>query len=637
MAESAIRADRLNASFKPNPSYTWEIAGKPVVIGISLELVDHLEREVVENFRSLNSRGSEIGGVLLGKIQPGNPSRVSVEGYELIPCDYARGPLYRFAESDVERFERTVAQRSNGAGLRVVGFFRSHTRKGLSLDAEDIAFFSSHFREPQQVALLIRPYASKASTAGFFICENGTIEGETSYREFPFRRADLERGGASDVPAASEEAAAPAPAPVPAESPAKSLSRAQIVPIASRREITLAPPAPAEAVPAKPAPAIQDEIKEAPSPAEKPAQAQNTKMPERPAPGVPAASPERSRGGKLVWIGGASAAALLLLSGMLIYPGLLHKSHPATAQDSSGLSLRVERSAGELLLSWNRDSEAIKNAAHATLSIADGDQHENVDMDLNQLRNGSIVYSPSTADVVFQLSVTGKDSSRVQSESVRVLRTRPSPMPDNTPAVAAKTAVPPANLSAAPAPNTPNPDNLQPDDIKTTPAVAPKPFHAEALAQRLRPARPTDLPDAPGLSGAEPAVVPVPGVNLAPPSPVPPPPAAAVVAPSAVPAPPAAASNAKIGGQVQQAEVVTRSAPDYPIAAKQARVQGSVIVVAVVGADGHVKSAKAVSGPPLLLNSAVNAVKDWVYKPAKLNGAPIESETRVELNFTLER
>jgi protein TonB len=344
-------------------------------------------------------------------------------------------------------------------------------------------------------------------------------------------------------------------------------------------------------------------------------------------------APGKPKPGKLMWIAGGSAAALLLLSGMLVYPGILHKSKRANAGPGAALSLRVERSQGELLLTWNRDSEAIKNASRAVLSISDGDQHDNVNMDQGQLQNGSIVYSPTSSDVVFQLSITGKDSSQTQSESVRVLRTRPSPMPDN-PSPGDKTTV--AGLrpgvTGAPTVSGSQPDPVTPEQPEPKPVALStplKPFVAETPAQRLRPARPSDLPDAPRLGATEQATVTLPGVNLVPPAPMPAPPQAA-------PAPPAAAPT-KLGGQVQQAEVVSRTNPEYPLAARQARVQGSVVVLAAVGPDGRIKSAKALSGPPLLESSAVAAVKQWIYKPATLNGAPIESETRVELKFTLGR
>ncbi len=82
------------------------------------------------------------------------------------------------------------------------------------------------------------------------------------------------------------------------------------------------------------------------------------------------------------------------------------------------------------MLTWNRESNAIKNATRAVLAISDGAQHENVDMDLALLRSGSIEYSPSSSDVVFRMEVTGADQTKTTSESVRILRTRPSPMPE---------------------------------------------------------------------------------------------------------------------------------------------------------------------------------------------------------------
>ncbi len=714
MPESAVRAERFDSS-NTSPSYIWEVAGKPVAVQIGLELVDRLEHEVVENFRSLNSRGSEIGGILLGGFQSGSPLRVSIQSYELIPCDYSRGPLYRFSEADVERFDRAMQQRSSASPQRVVGFFRSHTRKGLSLDAEDVAFFSGHFREPHQVALLIRPYASKPSSAGYFIWENGSVRGDASYLEFSFRRSVLEKGPGNETPAASNDVTAgPAPTSVPEPAAApKPTVRAQIVPIASRREISI-PANPTERVstePEKPPVAEQPQAttqtnnqaasekspslhgspatdktvatqrtpvpdraalpplpspqplpsqrtqaeKTAVSPAPKPAASEKTAAPEktapaaapkpveeRPAPVAKSAAdePEEEKESpvpitaamgrnKLMWVAGSAAVALLLLSGMLVYPGLGHKSRRPAGVDGSALALHVERSAGTLLLTWNRDSEAVKNAARAELAINDGDQHENVNVDLPQLRNGSIVYTPSGTDIVFQLSVTGKDSSKVESESVRVLRTRPSPMPDATPAVPEKLAtatIRPAtstNVTPPPSPAAEAPENQDNSKLNTT-ASPVKPFAAETLSQRLRPARPSDLPDAPGLAKNEQVAVLLPGTNLAPP---------ALVVPQA----PASPAPPKVGGQIQQAEVVSRVNPEYPLAARQARVQGSVVVSAVVGTDGHIKTVKALSGPPLLQTAAAAAVKQWVYKPALLNGSPVDSETRVELKFTLER
>ena len=70
-----------------------------------------------------------------------------------------------------------------------------------------------------------------------------------------------------------------------------------------------------------------------------------------------------------------------------------------------------------------------------------------------------------------------------------------------------------------------------------------------------------------------------------------------------------------------------------PQLARQAHVQGAVTVEAVIGADGKVISVNALQGHPMLKSAAMEAVKRWVYKPATLNGQPIESTSRVEVNF----
>ena len=655
MSESPVRAERFSAPSSSSPSYLWEVPNKPVSVQINLETVDRLEREVVESFRSLSSRGSEIGGILLGSSQSGSPARVTIESYELVTCDYVRGPLYQFSEADSERFEHAVQQHASG-GLRVVGFFRSHTRKGLGLDAEDTAFLSGHFRDPHQVALLIRPYASKASTAGLFIWENGIIRAEASYQEFPFRRSELERMPKSESKPHSDKAESGIPSGSLTTEPAasKPAVRAQIVPIASRREVAMPPSAVVERPSTRnevPVPEAPPRAAEKPEPSEPAVPSSAFTKPvtpnySRPAPPVEEKAPEtmpladlvlppleRPKGKKTVWIAAGSAVALLLLSGALIYPGLGRKGKRAPAiPGAAALALHVERNAGELVLNWNRDSDAIKGAAHATLAISDGEQHENVSLDMAQLRNGSIVYSPTSADVSFQLSIVGQDASQTQSESVRILRTRPSPMQDTPPVVPAKStnATTRGESNAAPSPNAPPPSApaesapVAENHAKPT-GSALKEFHAESLSQRLRPTRAQDLPEAPGLlAAAGPAPVSLPGLNSMPGAPLPPPPSGG-------------SAGSKSGGQIQSAQLVSSKPPEYPLVAKNAHVQGVVVVAATVGVDGKVKSANAVSGPPLLQKAAVDAVKQWVYRPTTLNGAPVESETRVEVKFTTGR
>jgi protein TonB len=79
--------------------------------------------------------------------------------------------------------------------------------------------------------------------------------------------------------------------------------------------------------------------------------------------------------------------------------------------------------------------------------------------------------------------------------------------------------------------------------------------------------------------------------------------------------------------------LVSRKDPEYPLLAKQAGAHGEVVLMAVIGTNGKVKDVKVVQGHPLLRNAALAAVKQWVYKPTFLNGKPVESETRIVLNF----
>lgn len=75
--------------------------------------------------------------------------------------------------------------------------------------------------------------------------------------------------------------------------------------------------------------------------------------------------------------------------------------------------------------------------------------------------------------------------------------------------------------------------------------------------------------------------------------------------------------------------------PRYPSAAKEARVQGTVVVHAVIGKDGRPKDLKIVSGPPQLQDSSLEAIKQWRYRPYRLGGNPVEVETIVNVIYTL--
>ncbi len=100
-------------------------------------------------------------------------------------------------------------------------------------------------------------------------------------------------------------------------------------------------------------------------------------------------------------------------------------------------------------------------------------------------------------------------------------------------------------------------------------------------------------------------------------------------------APGAVATRLHVGGGVQTAKLVKNVAPVYPPLARQERIQGTVVLSVVIAKDGTVQNITVNSGPALLTQPALDAVRQWQYQPTLLNGEPVEVSTQVEVNFTL--
>jgi len=91
----------------------------------------------------------------------------------------------------------------------------------------------------------------------------------------------------------------------------------------------------------------------------------------------------------------------------------------------------------------------------------------------------------------------------------------------------------------------------------------------------------------------------------------------------------------RVSQGVSQGLLVRRVQPNYPPLARQARIQGTVVLHAVISKDGSIENLTLVSGHPMLAPAAIDAVKQWKYKPYLLNGEPVEVDTEVQVNFTL--
>ena len=91
----------------------------------------------------------------------------------------------------------------------------------------------------------------------------------------------------------------------------------------------------------------------------------------------------------------------------------------------------------------------------------------------------------------------------------------------------------------------------------------------------------------------------------------------------------------KVPADAMERRIIHQVTPEYPVLARQARVQGTVVLDAVVNADGAVTRVTPVSGPQALSQAAMDAVRWWRYEPYIVNGQPTTVETTVAVNFRL--
>jgi len=108
--------------------------------------------------------------------------------------------------------------------------------------------------------------------------------------------------------------------------------------------------------------------------------------------------------------------------------------------------------------------------------------------------------------------------------------------------------------------------------------------------------------------------------------------------PAPLPSPaPAPSARTFRTSRMLEGSLIRRVQPVYPPLAKQARIQGTVRFTAIIGKDGTIQNLQLVTGHPLLVEAARQAVSQWQYKPTLLNGEPVEVVTQIDVNFTLSQ
>lgn len=369
----------------------WEPAGKPISVRLSLDVVDRMQQEVMKGYGAVPKRGAEVGGILLGRSSVADKTIVTIDDFVLVPIEYKRSPSYLLSEEDARAFEAALSGAKNSPDplLRPIGYFRSHTRDGVGLSSEDFAILDLHFPEPDAVVLVIRPYATKVSQAGFYFKEDGKFPSGPPVLEFPFRRRDLDPDG-------------PVP-PRPGRGADRGIDRSQQGPPP--------PPVPRERTEHRPLgfdPTAENwRVPGGASHHTAPAADAEAAL----ATGLQLESKRKPRGG---WIWVPLSFIFLLLGVLLGFQAALsmRPQLPAGSNEPYKLNVSVTKSGNNLQVKWDRQSLAVRTAQKGLLTIEDGSYSKPVPLNSFDLQSGSVVYPPYSNHVRFRLDVmvNGRDT-----------------------------------------------------------------------------------------------------------------------------------------------------------------------------------------------------------------------------------
>ena len=252
--------------FETDPSrfeYLWNPKESPLSVRLGAEVIGRLEKESLDIFRAITNRGSEIGGLLLGRVAPGRPSIVIVEDFEPVVCAYTLGPTFLLSGEEQQRMREAISQRKPADDIQVVGFFRSNTRPVLSMAEEDSVLLDRLFPEEHHIFLLAKPFSRKPCQGAIFVREDRKFQGEASHLEFPFSKAELEKLGklepAIRVASGAAGRVTPIRPPAPPSAPPPQKPAAMAPPVQSQPapQKPVAPVIPEPARPAAMAPPVE--------------------------------------------------------------------------------------------------------------------------------------------------------------------------------------------------------------------------------------------------------------------------------------------------------------------------------------------------------------------------------------------
>ncbi|HTP33796.1 MAG TPA: hypothetical protein VMJ75_16570 [Candidatus Acidoferrales bacterium] len=385
----------------PNVSLvSWSVPECPFTIEYSARVLDDIRLTVTDAFFSLPRGGAEIGGILTGTFAEG---RVTILGYAPLECEHAFGPSFTISLNDEVRLKKLLADApQNFPGMRVLGWYHSHTRSGIFLSETDLEVYNLFFPERWQVAMVMKPHTFEPARIGFFFREaDGNIHTVASYREDVVDAQPIHQVVPDAPPPVME-------IPVP-----RSAARERAHRILNEVELDVSAEPVNEEAPAPP-----ERLKPVPQ-----AEAQPPAQVAQPEPSVPRFLTEEewpARGRRIVKIVVAAALTLGIVGAAVQTRDLWMAkfravAQPAPAPPPPSMGLHTTDHDGQLEIAWDRTSPLLRQAAGGVLEISDGGPlPQSIRLDPAHLQTGTFTYGRQGEKVDVRLIVRAPDGHELR-------------------------------------------------------------------------------------------------------------------------------------------------------------------------------------------------------------------------------
>ena len=422
----------------------WEAPQCPFTIEYSARVLDDIRLAVVDAFFSLPRGGAEIGGILLGRHEPG---RVTISSYQPIECEHATGPSFTLSRND----EAKLREQLESLGSAVVGWYHSHTRSELFLSDADLDICKRFFPEPWQIAIVMKPHTFQPMRMGVFFQESdGTIQASAPYSEMLLEPLPIRPVPSGELPfqppgspfRLEPEGRGPAGAIIdlafPREEPAR------VEPIG--RPVLVKPPEPPPAIPVAPlpvaaspaVPSIVAPKPPAPSPRIAPP-AEAAPAPESEPAVIPPPSfltPQPDRASRwlavLATLAGLAVGGVAYLTHEAWWPRVTQSAKPAPPPSAPpAFGLNTLDANGQLQIHWDRGSAATRTGTTATLTITDGVQPPvSTALDPPHIQAGNFTYARQAERVEVKMTIRMPDGRDV-TEATTFLGALPQAPPED--------------------------------------------------------------------------------------------------------------------------------------------------------------------------------------------------------------